>query len=50
MFIFEIIYIPALVVVIIGGSAVSFAELIYSVIKFADQILPLRYLNSALDL
>ena len=36
MFIFEIIYIPALVVVIIGGAAVSFAELIYSVIKFAD--------------
>ena len=37
MVIFEAIYIPALVVVIIGGSAVSFAELIYSVIKFAGK-------------
>ena len=37
MVIFEAIYIPALVLVIIGGSAVSFAELIYSVIKFAGK-------------
>ena len=37
MVIFEAIYIPALVVVIIGGSAVSFAELIYSIIKFAGK-------------
>lgn len=37
MAIFEVIYIPALVVVIIGGSAVSFAELIYSIIKFAGK-------------
>ena len=37
MVIFEAIYIPALVVVIIGGSAVSFTELIYSIIKFAGK-------------
>ncbi len=37
MLVFEALYIPALVAVIIGGSAVSFAELIYSMIKFAGK-------------
>ncbi len=37
MVLFEALYIPGLVAIIIGGSAVSFAELIYSIIKFAGK-------------
>ncbi len=34
---FEVVYIPSIIAVIIGGSAVTFAELIYSIIKFAGK-------------
>ncbi len=37
MLLFEALYIPAIVGIIIGGFAVSFAELIYSIIKFAGK-------------
>lgn len=37
MILFEALYIPGLVGIIIGGAAISFAELIYSIIKFADK-------------
>ncbi len=37
MLIFEALYVPSIVAIIIGGSAVSFAELIYSIIRFAGK-------------
>ena len=37
MIVFEVLYIPALVAIIIGGSALTFAELIYGIVKFADK-------------
>ena len=37
MILFEVLYIPGLVGIIIGGFAVSFAELVYSIIKFAGK-------------